>query len=166
MKPIIYILFIFTTLSTSVFASETPEKILAQLQISQLPYSKYSPKPTKIDSLVKVEDSYSYYEGEYFHAKKRRNGGVFLTAFGLSGFIAGSLVALENKNDKEKESLGGVGTGIFITATVMTGIGVPLWISGSSRMKKNRIVLEKMEEKPISLQLSSSNYGIGISLRF
>ncbi|NPD44591.1 MULTISPECIES: hypothetical protein [unclassified Lentimicrobium] len=166
MKPIIYILFISTMLSTSIFASDTPEKALAQLQISQLSYSKLSPNPTKNDSSIKAEDSYSYYEEEYFSAKKRRNGGLFLTAFGLSGFIAGSLVAMENKNDKEKESLGGVGTGIFITATVMTGIGIPLWISGSSKMKKNRAVLEKMEEKSISLQLSSSKNGIGISLRF
>lgn len=166
MKPFLCLALILSLLNASGFASETPEKALAQLQISQIPYSKLSAKPIKNDSSIKEKDSYSYYEGEYFNAKKRRNGGVFLTVFGLSGFIAGSLVAMENKDDSEKESLGGVGTGIFISATVMTGIGIPLWISGSSRMKKNRIILETMEEKPISLQVSSSKYGIGISLRF
>ena len=166
MKYLLILLFLFPLLSSSSFASDYPNPILAKLQFNQLTYSKLHSKYYLTDSLAQNTNSYSYYEQEYFKAKKRRNGGVFLTAFGISGFIAGSLVAMENKNDPEKEDLGGVGTGIFITATVMTGIGIPLWISGTSRMKKNRKILEEMEQKPISLEINSSKNGFGISLRF
>ncbi len=162
MKPIFPLFIVFILLQTIAVASGIPEQTFVKSYHSQLTYSKLQIN----DSINEKTDSFSYYEGQYFNAKKRRNGGIFLTVFGLGGFIAGSLIAIENKNDDEKESLGGVGTGIFITATVMTSIGIPLWISGSSRMKKNKTILEKIEEKPVSLRLTSSNYGIGLSLNF
>lgn len=166
MKHLILILSLVSILNISSLASDLPKQVLAKLEIKQVSISILQSNYKISDSLIQNTNNYSHYEGEYFRAQKRRNGGIFLTAFGLGGFIAGSLVAIENQNDAERENLGGVGTGIFITAAVMTGIGIPLWVSGSSKMKKNKTILEKMEEKPISLQLSSSNNGIGISLRF
>lgn len=166
MKQLVLLFLSFIILSIGSFASNTPEQVLAKLQINQLPFSKLQPKYIINDSLKKNLDSYSYYEEEYFDARKRRNGGIFLTTFGLSGFFAGSLVAFENNNESEKKGLGVVGTGIIITAALMTGIGIPLWISGSSRMKKHRNILEKMEQKPISLQLNSTTNGIGLALKF
>lgn len=166
MKKILFLLFLFPVIGITSFASNTPEQVLAKSQLTQISYSKLQSNYDIKDSLAQNTNSYSYYEEEYFNARKRRNGGIFLTAFGLSGFIAGSLVAIENNNESEKEELGGVGTGIFITAAVMTGIGVPLWISGSTRMKKSRNILEKMEHKPISLQLTSTTDGIGLALKF
>ena len=166
MKQIFFLLILVPILSIASFASNTPEHVMAKLQIKQLPFSKLQAIYPLNDSLEQNLDSYSYYEEEYFNARKRRSGGIFLSTFGLSGFIAGSLVAIENNNEPEKEGIGGVGTGIFITAAVMTGIGIPLWISGSTKMKKNRTILEEIDTKRFSLKLTSTADGLGIAIIF
>jgi hypothetical protein len=102
-----------------------------------------------------------YYEASLKKAMIMRNTGIGLTIGGLGLAGVGMMTAMAS-NTWEGIGIGGF---IFIAGGAVMIIGLPPWIAGSIKVRKNREAIDNIERR-LSFSLGPNSYGIGLRVRF
>lgn len=112
---------------------------------------------------------YSYYYENYQKGSTLKTAGMVVTFVGLGLVVTGSILGLrKNAIDNTAGFAGGVL--MFTIGTISVLVGVPLWIAGGSKRKKNRKAMEKgwpqHTNNSKTLSVAMTNNGAGLVWNF
>ena len=110
------------------------------------------------DSLY-LGHNYNYYKEQFKKKTTMRNAGIVFTSLGVGLFISDIILAnLNTINFATSEK-------ILYASMGTVAVGIPLWITGGVKRKKNRKAMLHLENKA-SLSFGITNSGIGLVLNF
>ena len=110
---------------------------------------------------VHVYGTYDYYSEKYYKAKKNKKIGIVLTSVGVGFGVAAGITYLAN--DHNTNDAIGIMTG---TSIALFNVGVPIWLINGILEANNKTAMSKTREKDLSLNVATTNNGIGLILRF
>jgi hypothetical protein len=113
------------------------------------------------DDTSRAGGDIEYYNGLLEKAIRTRNTGMGLTLAGLGMTGLGMVIALSSN------SWNGIGVGVFVFGIggLTTLIGIPPWVTGSVKVRKNRNAIENIKTR-LSFSLGPNSRGIAFQLRF
>lgn len=106
------------------------------------------------------EYSFEYYKDKAKKAKRHRTRGISFTAVG-AGFLGLATVAAIGMDSDQPEKGPLVGLLIAI-GVVNVAIGIPLWVVGAKKYKKNHDAMKALEP---SLSFGTTRHGVGFILK-
>ena len=127
----------------------------AQQNISDVHYinlQTYGGKPDSISN----EHNYDYYNARFKKATKLRNAGICLTSASVGFYISALIASGYNLNT----------TAVLFFSSVSTLIaGVPLWIVGGSKRKKNKKEMKQIKRNT-NISFGITDNGVGLVFNF
>jgi hypothetical protein len=178
-KSIFFILFLFSSgfICQNVFSQNmsylsSNERIVSPNLYSTIHKPQYYSFQDDKTQLL----SYEHYQNEYKKATRQRRTGVILVAVGVPAFFVGlggaSVILISNSNGDSKSAEVAFATfGILIAAGfIAVNVGIPAWIAGGIKRKKNREVMEagwpERSQNDLSLSAVVTPDGLGMRLSF
>lgn len=143
------IIFLVTSI---LFASELMQ---AQQKISDVQYLNPQTYGSKPDSLYNGHN-FDYYNDIFIKATKQRNFGIFFTSASVGLYVGAFVASGTNINTM---------TVLALSSIASLSIGVPLWITGGVKRKKNKKIIEQINRN-MNISFKTSNNGLGIVLNF
>ena len=110
---------------------------------------------------VHVYGTYDYYAEKYYKAKKNKRIGIVLTSIGVGFGAAAGITYLAN--DHVANNAVAIMTG---TSIAFFNVGVPIWLINGILESNNKTAMSRTRARDLSLNIASTNNGVGLVLRF
>ncbi len=127
----------------------------AQQNISDLHYINLQTNSGKPDS-ISNEHNYDYYNVRFKKLTKLRNAGICLTSASVGFYIGALITSGYNLNTTAV---------LFFSSVATLTAGVPLWIVGGLKRKKNRKEMEQIKRNT-NITFGTTYNGVGLVLNF